>query len=218
MIFDLFSKKKADEDQPSLPAPLNLRLGSAVELDLLPFQMIQQQLNLTLPAGVQTIEAVGIIDLGGGSSLYRFYTADDGFFQISTTGGFETQHINDIKLFVFEQTENLASQSGVNLWVGDSGKIGQPGFTLNTTQYERAWDSEVTGKIEPVRFTETVHSRDKSTATYDVDHLAMLYQRRLSGSEHYEYLISSLEFTSDDEATAVMSVGIDLEISSMSIM
>ncbi|KEQ17941.1 DUF2491 family protein [Endozoicomonas numazuensis] len=218
MIFDLFKKNKAEEDKPSLPTPLNLRLGSAVELDLLPFQMIRQQLNLTLPSGVQTIEAVGTIDLGGGSSLCRFYTADDGFFQISTTGGFETQHINDIKLFVFEQTENLASQSGVNLWVSDHGKIGQPGFTLNSTQYERAWDSEVTGKIEPVRFTETVYSRDKNTATYDVDHLAMLYQRRLSNSGHYEYLLSSLEFTSDDEATAVISVGIDLEISSMSIM
>ncbi|WP_062269644.1 DUF2491 family protein [Endozoicomonas arenosclerae] len=218
MIFDLFRKKKADDKEPSLPAPLNLRLGGAVELDLLPFQMIQQQLNLTLPSGVQTIEAIGIIDLGGGASLCRFYTADDGFFQISTTGGFETQHINDIKLFVFEQTENLASQSGVNLWAGENGKIGQTGFTLNTTQYERVWDSEVTGKIEPVQFTETVYSSDKNTATYDVDHLAMLYQRRIPDSEHYEYLLSSLEFTSEDEATAVVSVGIDLEISSMSIM
>jgi hypothetical protein len=216
MIFDLFRKKKQEE--PSLPAPLNLRLGGAVELDLLPFQMIEQQLSLTLPTGAQPIEAMGIIDLGGGSALCRFYTADDGFFQISTTGGYETQHITDIKLFVFEQTHNLASQSGVNLWVSDSGTIGRPEFLLENTQYQRAWDGEVTGKIEPVKLTETVHTRDKNTAPYDVDHLAMLYQRQIPDSEHFEYLLASLEFTCDDEATAVVSLGIDLDISSMSIM
>ncbi|WP_419831135.1 DUF2491 family protein [Endozoicomonas atrinae] len=215
MIFDWFKSKK--EDSVSLPSPLNLRLGSAVELDLLPFQMMREQLRFTLPEGIQTIEAAGFIDLGAGNSLCRFYTSDDGFIQISTSGGYETQNIDDIKFFVFTQTHNIASQSGVSLWVSDSGLIGDKRFLLDETSYSRVWDEAVPGRIEPVNFTETVHSRDESVSTYEVEHLAMLYQRQISDSERYEYLLASLEFSGEDEATAVVSLGFDLDISSMNI-
>ncbi|USE36259.1 DUF2491 family protein [Endozoicomonas sp. SCSIO W0465] len=218
MIFDWFNSKKEDQSKRvSLPSPLNLRPGSAVELDLLPLQMVREQLRLSLPEGIQTIEAAGFIDLGAGNSLCRFYTADDGFIQISTSGGYETQNIDDIKFFVFTQTHNIASESGVGLWVSDTGLIGDKLFLLDGTSYGRVWDEAVTGRIEPVNFTETVYGRDDSVDTYDVDHLAMLYQRQISGSERYEYLLASLEFSNDDEATAVVSVGFDLDISSMNI-
>lgn len=218
MIFDWFKSKKADENKRvSLPSPLNLRLGSAVELDLLPLQMMSEQLRFPLPEGVQTIEAAGFIDLGAGASLCRFYTSDDGFIQISTSGGYETQNIDDIKFFVFTQTHNIVSQSGVGLWVSDSGLIGDKRFELDETSYRRVWDEAVPGRIEPVNFTETVHSRDESVSVYEVDHLAMLYQRQINDSERYEYLLASLEFSSDDDATAVVSLGFDLDISSMNI-
>ena len=215
MIFDWFKSKK--EDSVSLPSPLNLRLGSAVELDLLPFQMMREKLLFTLPEGIQTIEASGFIDLGAGTALSRFYTADDGFIQISTSGGYETQNIDDIKFFVFTQTHNIASQSAINLWVSESGLIGDKCFQLDEARYQRVWDETISGRIEPVSFTETVHSRDESIAPYDVDHLAMLYQRQIDGSERYEYLLTSLEFSGEDEATAVVSLGFDLELSSMNI-
>lgn len=216
MIFDLFRKKK--EEKNVLPAPLNFRLGGAAELDLLPFQMVAEQLHFTLPQGAQTIEAAGFIDLGGGAAICRFYTADDGFIQITTTGGYEIQNIDDIKLFVFEQTHNIASQRGVDLWVSDSGTIGRPEFLIDNTVYKRVWDSEVSGKIEAVKLTETVHTREAGAEAYEVDHLAMLYQRQIPENDRYEYLLTSLEFTDDDEATAVVSLGVDLNISSMSIM
>ncbi len=215
MIFDWFKSKK--EDSVSLPSPLNLRLGSAVELDLLPFQMMREKLGFTLPEGLQTIEAAGFIDLGAGSALSRFYTADDGFIQISTSGGYETQNIDDIKFFVFTQTHNIASQSGINLWVSEGGLIGDKRFQLDEALYQRVWDETIPGRIEPVSFTETVHSRDESIASYDVDHLAMLYQRQIIGSDRYEYLLTSLEFSGENEATAVVSLGFDLELSSMNI-
>ena len=74
----------------------------------------------------------------------------------------------------------------------------------------------MSGKIEAVKLTETVHTREEEP--YEVDHLAMLYQRTIQGSDHYEYLLASLEFTSEDEATAVVSLGIDLDLTSMSIV
>lgn len=215
MIFDWFKSKK--EDSISLPSPLNLRLGSAVELDLLPFQMMREKLGFTLPEGLQTIEAAGFIDLGAGSALCRFYTSDDGFIQISTSGGYENQNIDDIKFFVFAQTHNIASQSGISLWVSENGLIGDKHFQLDETLYQRVWDEAISDRIEPVSFTETVHSRDESITPYDVDHLAMLYQRQVVGSERYEYLLTSLEFSGEDEATAVVSLGFDLELSSMNI-
>lgn len=215
MIFDFFKKKK---EEPSLPAPLNLRLGGAAELDLLPFQLIRDQLHFNLPEGAQTIEAAGFIDLGAGASISRFYTADDGFIQVSTTGGYKTENIDDIKLFMFEQTHNIASQRGVDLWVSDGGTIGRPELILENTVYKRVWDAEVSGKIEAVKLTETVHTREAGAESYEVDHLAMLYQREVPDANRHEYLLASLEFTSEDEATAVVSLGIDLDLTSMSIM
>lgn len=214
MFFDFFKKKK----KPSLPAPLNLRLGGAAELDLLPFQMMREQLHFNLPEGAQTIEAIGFIDLGAGASISRFYTADDGFIQVSTTGGYKTENIDDIKLFMFEKTHNISSQKGADLWASESGTIGRPEFILEGTVYNRVWDAGVSGKIEPVKLTETVHTREEGAEPYEVDHLAMLYQRQIPGTERFEYLFSSLEFTSEDEATAVVSLGIDLDLTSMSIM
>lgn len=216
MIFDWFRKNKSE--QFSLPSPLNLRLGGAVELDLLPLQMVAEKLRMALPMGAQTIEAAGFVELGGGASLSRFYTADDGFFQISTTGGHETQHIDDIKLFVFEQTHSLTSQRGVDFWVSDSGTIGRETFTLGETVYQRVWDNSVPGRIEPVKLLEVVHNREADSEPYEVDHLAMLYQREISGCDRMEYLLASLEFTSEDEATAVVSLGVDLDMSSMSVL
>ena len=183
MFFGLFENKKPKE--PTLPAPMNLRTGCAVEFDLLPFRIIEDQLQLTLPQGVQTIEAAGFIDLGAGASLSRFYTADDGFIQISTTGGYGVENIDDIKLFVFEQTHPIASQQGADYWCSEHGLIGQPHFQLDDKHYKRVWDAPVTGKIEPVSFIETVHNRDSNTATYEVEHLAMLYQRPLVNGERF---------------------------------
>lgn len=203
---------------PVLPAPLKLRLGGAVELDMLPFQMLNEALHFTLPTGTQIIEAAGFIDLGGGAGMCRFYTADDGFIQISTTGGHEIENIDDIKLFAFEQTHNLSSQKGIDLWVSESGTIGRPEFIIDETLYKRVWDKDVSGKIEPVKFTETVHTHEKGAVPYEVEHLAMLYQRLIPNTDRFEYLLSSLEFTSEDEASAVVSLGVDLDISSMSIM
>ena len=216
MFFGLFEDKKSK--QPPLPNPLNLRTGCAVELDLLPFQMLEQKLQMALPEGIQTIEAAGFIDLGAGATISRFYTADDGFIQISTTGGYGIENIDDIKLFTFEQTHSIASQKGADYWSSEQGLIGQPLFKLENTDYQRVWDAPVNGKIEPVNFIETVKSRDTSIASYEVEHLSMLYQRPIDSCDRQEYLLVSLEFTGDDEATAVVSLGIDLDRSSMQIM
>ena len=179
---------------------------------------MDKQLQLTLPDGVQTIEAAGFIDLGAGASLCRFYTADDGFIQLSTTGGYGVENIDDIKLFVFDETHAIASQKGADYWSGDHGLIGQAQFQLHDRSYRRAWDAQVNGKIEPVCLTETVYKKNTEIATYEVEHLAMLYQRPINESERYEYLLASLEFSGENEATAVISLGIDVEQSSMQII
>ena len=218
MIFDWINSQKDDkESKIAVPSPLNLRLGCAVELDFLPWKMLGEQLCCALPEGLQIIEAAGFVDLGAGASLCRFYTSEDGFIQISSTGGYEAQHIDDIKFFVFTQTHNIASQSGVNLWVSDDGLIGKTQFRLDGAIYQRVWDEAVPDAIEPVRFTETVYNRDSAIVTYDVDHLAMLYQRSVSDDQRCEYLLASLEFSAEDEATAVVSLGVDLDASSMCV-
>ena len=88
----------------------------------------------------------------------------------------------------------LPASAGVNLWVSDSGTIGRPEFILENAVYNRVWDAEVSGKIEAVKLTETVYTREEGAEPYDVDHLAMLYQRQIPNNERFEYLLASLEF------------------------
>ena len=180
--------------------------------------VVQAQGQRQVGAGFVPIEAAGFIDLGAGAAICRFYTADDGFIQVSTTGGYGPQNIDDIKLFVFEQTHSIGSQQAADQWAGDQGFIGQSSFLLNDQTYRRAWDGTDSSKVSPVKVLETVHSKDTNIAPYDVDHLMMLYQRTLRPSDRQEYVLTSLEFTGEDEAAAVVSVGVDLERSSMTVM
>ena len=66
---------------------------------------------IALPGEEFTVAAVSHIDLGGGSQIFRYYTSGDEFLQINTTGGEDIDDIDDIKLFVYEESYGISKES-----------------------------------------------------------------------------------------------------------
>ncbi len=66
---------------------------------------------IALPGEEFTVAAVSRIDLGGGSQIFRYYTSGDEFLQINTTGGEDIDDIDDIKLFVYEESYGISKES-----------------------------------------------------------------------------------------------------------
>jgi len=207
-----FGKKDSQEKEDKfsdLPSPYNLRLKGALDIDPLPFTMLSEKLNFELPAKTQIIEAHGKINLGSGSYLNRYYTSDDAFIQINSTGGFDEQHVDDIKLFAFEDTLTPANQTEWESWTGKDSKIGDPTFSFLDTEYKRVWMSQSDGSVLPVEFEEIVTNLVENEDPYTVVHLSMLYERQIKDTERYEYLLISAEHTLND-AHIVFSLGVDL--------
>jgi len=209
-MFSKWFKKEEAAPKPVLPSPYNLRLKAAVDIDPIPFSMIKDKIHFALPAVTQIVEAQGKVELGGGAYLSRYYTSDDAFIQISTTGGFEEQHVDDIKLFVFEDTITPATQAEWEVWTGKDSKIGDSTYLFHDTEYTRVWMAQSEGSIVPVEFEEEVANLIENESPYTVVHLAMLYERLIPEIERYEYLLISAEHTLDD-ANIVFSLGVDLD-------
>ena len=216
MFSKWFGRDEEEKRPPSLPSPYNLRLKAAVDIDAIPFAVYRDALNIELPAKTQIIEAQGKVDLGAGAYLNRYYTSDDAFLQVNTTGGFEEQHVDDIKLFVFEKTLHPATQAEWEAWTGENSRIGDAVFTLRDTEYRRVWSAESPGSILPVEFEETVTNLIEDQSDYNVLHLAMLYERPIGTDDKYEYLLVSAEHTGED-ACIVISLGVDLDPESFQV-
>lgn len=84
--------------------PLGLHLNAGFTLDTLAFRLLESSLLVALPGEKYTVAAASRIDLGGGSQIFRYYTSGDEFLQINTTGGTDVDDIDDIKLFVYEES------------------------------------------------------------------------------------------------------------------
>lgn len=84
--------------------PLGLHLNAGFTLDTLAFRLLKSSLLVELPGEKYTVAAASRIDLGGGSQIFRYYTSGDEFLQINTTGGTDVDDIDDIKLFVYEES------------------------------------------------------------------------------------------------------------------
>lgn len=91
--------------------PLGLHLNSGFTLDTLAFRLLEDELLIALPGEEFTVAAVSHIDLGGGSQIFRYYTSGDEFLQINTTGGEDIDDIDDIKLFVYEESYGISKES-----------------------------------------------------------------------------------------------------------
>jgi hypothetical protein len=205
-MFGLFRKKTATTDaKPELP--MGFRLGGAVRFDNVMFRANAGAFAFDFPPDDQMIEAVGSVDLGGGSHLHRLYLTDDAWIQLSTTA----DDIDDMKLFVFAETRNPPTKMAFRQLAEAGSDIGQPSMVYNGHRYERVWSKEAAGWVPPIVYDESVKHMPGGEKDFELTHYSMLYQRQIPGMDgRFEYLFLTLEDYSAEEFLYVISLGCDI--------
>ncbi|HEB56207.1 MAG TPA: DUF2491 family protein [Gammaproteobacteria bacterium] len=206
-MFSFFKNKETEKAKPVMPEVLGFRLGGAVELNELKLRLIDDCTTFENVTKMQSIQAVGVVKLDEHSTIVRYYTDDDGFFQVIFNGGMTESHIEDLKLWFFYDTQGVSGDAEWNKQLKNG--ISKPDHELEGQQFYRVWN-EVSGDSPPVSMTETTTSSGSSEST--TDQFVMLYERE-SKPDFFEFLmISGEEKIIDDQAERciVISTGINL--------
>jgi len=195
------------------PTLLGLKTGGAVTLSTLDFRVLADLSLITFPGETQLIEAEGHMDLGAGSHIARFYLTDDAYIQVNYTGEARDDNLEDLKLFVYDDSSAIVRDSDWEYWLNPNA-IGAPTFRYREYDYQRAFSPEAAGAIPPIALTEQI--RNNTGERYRVDNFCMLYQRRLQTGD-YEYLLITAEET-DDGRLLSYALGIDLSPGQFSVI
>ncbi|OMH39428.1 YjfK family protein [Motiliproteus sp. MSK22-1] len=200
------SGTSAPEKGPAAPEILGFRLGGAVELNELKLRLLDDQLITDNIAKVQLIQAVGMVKLDESNTVLRYYTDDDGYFQVLLSGGLQEEHVSDVKLFHFFDTLGVNTDQ-------DWDELLKNGISHSTYDFEghcfkRVWDS--VGACPPIAMTEQTFTVDEPPS--ETDQFAMLYERQLNDGMFEFLLIAGEEKIVNyrAERCQVISTGINL--------
>lgn len=202
-----FGKEEESKFEVRAPEVLGFRLGGALELDQLKIRVREPQLIVEGMAPTQLIQAVGEVKLDEQSTLLRYYTDDEGFVQVLLTGGTSENHVSDVKLWYYFDTQSVGSEADWNSLLEQS--VSQESIQLEGNTYTRVWGG-VGESSPPVAMTETTFAEDGSKDT--TDQFAMLYEREIEEG-FYEYVLYSAEeklINDQFDRCFVISTGFDL--------
>lgn len=187
MFGKLFGKNK-EASKPKAPEVMGLYLGGSFELDPLKLRLIEPELVITGAASQHLIQAVGEVNLDTGGKILRFYTDDDAYLQVVLDGGDTENHITDVKLWYFYDTQTVGSEQQWQQLVKHD--ISKPCYELEGHSYARVWDA--IGEISPpVAMTEKTYELDGDTS--ETDQFVMLYERILSDDQVETLLVCAEE-------------------------
>lgn len=214
MLKKWFTRQVHETPAPATPEIMGLRLGGAFELDSLKLRLLEPKLVVEGVTPTQLIQAVGEVRLDESNWLLRFYTDDDGFLQVLMSGGRSENHIADVKLWHFYDTQPVSSDADWQSLLQEV--ISQPAIEFEGHTYQRVWDHAGTSS-PPVAMTETTFTAAEQSQT---DQFAMLYQREID-TDLFEYVLYAGEEKVFDERADrcfVISTGIDLNASDLTVI
>src|SRR5690606_33931820 len=134
------------------------------------------------------------------------------FVQVNTTA----KAIDDIKLFVFDETRTPSNHASFEQWLGEESLIGRQTVEHRGRTFVRGWGDEGQSKVPPVAFDESVYTEADTVPAYTVNDYCMLYERPVDDTQRMEYLLISAEQTGD-EYCVVFSVGVDISEADLEI-
>ena len=216
-MFDFFKKKKPEENTaPDTPEVLGFRLGGSVELSKIKIRLLEDKMTFDKVATLQLIQAVGIVKLDADSTILRYYTDDDGFFQVVLEGGLTENNIRDVQLWFYYDTEGVAKQSDWDYLLNNN--ISKPEYEFNAQRYSRVW-TDLSTHAPPVAMTETTYTQDNKAPT-STDQFVMLYERVIENDLSELLLVSAEETLVNDQADRclVRSTGINLHSADFEIV
>jgi Protein of unknown function (DUF2491) len=197
------------------PEPLKLRLGGFVEVDPLPYRMLQGRVNFEIGASAQPIAARGIVDLNR-SWLHRYYFNDDEtWLQVKTDGGTDDASVSECILWQYWDVKTPANDDELKAVAGSASDVGLPTYEVGAFLYQRVWGAS-RGQTELIPFIEQVFDKNPTIPSFSCQHYAMLYRRLIEQSDRQEYVLISVE-ECPDSLQVVTSIGVDLNPADLSV-
>ncbi|MDM7859673.1 YjfK family protein [Alteromonas sp. ASW11-36] len=206
----MFKKWFAKEQPqgPKAPEIMGLYLGGSFELDELKMRLLVPQLMIEQPATKHLIQAVGEAPLDSGGKMLRFYTDDDAFLQVILDGGDTENHITDVKLWYFYDTQTVGNDSQWQTVLSEG--VSVPTYALGGETFSRVWNA-VGEESPPIAVTEQTFEEDGDTSR--TDQFMMLYEREID-ADSAEYLLVAAEekiVGYNKDRCVVISTGFDIQ-------
>ncbi|MGY8607456.1 DUF2491 family protein [Gluconobacter cerinus] len=208
---DIVKDKVASVMKPAeepINAPLGLTPGTAVTFgaEVRAACLSDDSLFPSMPDNGVTVDSVGTMTIAG-RKVVRAYLSDEASF-IQLVMGDDADVPEEAVLYTTVM-RNTPDRDGLK-WLLDegTGKIGAPTFEVSTADgevsFQREWSSDVSGRVSPVRTTETIKGTDGAE---EVSYQMMAYGRTTSqGPEHLMVELASNESQSELN----VNVGTDL--------
>lgn len=197
------------------PEPLKLRRGGFLEIDPLPFRMLQGRANFELGQSAQPIAARGLVDLNG-TWLHRYYLDDDEtWLQVKTDGGTDDASVSECILWQYWDCKTPANLAELKSIAGPASEIGLPTYEVGAFLYQRVWGIS-RGQTELVPFLEQVFDKNDTVPSFSCQHYAMLYRRRIEDSARQEYVLISVE-ESPQSLDVATSIGVDVNPADLTV-
>ena len=192
---------------------MGLRLKGSFDIDPLLMKMVESSLIIEGAASSYIIKAAGIAELDG-TWIFRFYTDDDAFIQVISEGGKSDEHVVDVKLFHFYDTQDVPTQAIWDSLLND--KIGAATYQLEGHSFNRVWTS-ASDYHNPVHVEERTYDETGESST--TDQFIMLFERPISENDTESLFLSAEESIEEGNITRcfVLSTGITLSPSQLSV-
>ena len=214
MFSKLFGNKQKSDPRSGAPSIIGLRLGGSFEIDPLLLRLTVDELVVEACAPTQIIKSAGVVDLDG-TWVFRFYTDDDAFLQVVAEGGKSDEHVVDVKLFHFYDTQDISSKTIWDQLLDEI--IGAPTYSLEGYSYSRVWTS-VSDYHNPVHMAEKTYDDEGDFST--TDQFAMLFERPISGGQTESLFLAAEEKEEESGNLSrcfVISTGITLTPAQLTI-
>lgn len=197
------------------PEPLKLRRGGFLEIDPLPYRMLQGRANFELAQNAQPIATRGLVDLDG-SWLHRYYLDDDEMWlQVKTDGGTDDASVSECILWQYWDCKTPANLTELKSIAGPASDIGLPTYEVGAFLYQRVWGVS-RGQTELVPFIEQVFDKSDTVPSFSCQHYAMLYRRLIEDSPRQEYVLISVE-ESARSLDVCTSIGVDVNSADLTV-
>lgn len=214
MFSKLFGNKQKSDPRSEAPSIIGLRLGGSFEIDPLLLKLTLDDLVVDTCAPTQIIKSAGIVDLDG-TWVFRFYTDDDAFIQVVAEGGRSDEHVVDVKLFHFYDTQDISSQAIWDQLLNEI--IGAPTYGLEGYTYSRVWTS-ASDYHNPVHMAEKTYDDEGDFSM--TDQFTMLFERPISGGQTESLFLAAEEKEEESGNLSrcfVISTGITLTPAQLTI-
>jgi hypothetical protein len=184
----------------------NLRLGGFASIDL--FKLKLGDFLFEGDASASRIEAYGVIDLGEGEKIHRFYLYNDTFIQFMT----HNDDIIEIMLFAYDDSQSL-TESFVRNFMDYPEQQFDETLNYRDTEYQCLMkELGANGReiVRPIHMVEEITKRTESDVMrYTVEHYMQLYRRDVPNTSEHEFVIREVE-ESDDGFMMVYAIGLNI--------